>query len=221
MANDLNMLHKYPHLHPILNGNGFKDIYPGADSSSPQNLIHVNGTLYFAANNGANGNELWAYVLPHTVTPSAGTGGSISPNTPQLVDHGETTSFTVMPDDGYFIDTVTGCGGTLDDFTLTYTTAAITEACDVVASFRELDSDGDGIDDPWEEYFFGDLTTASASSDYDKDGYSDLLEFLNSLTGQTDPAGAPYDPTVKNAPGGTGYQNPRAWLPAVNLLLKQ
>lgn len=30
MANDLNMLHKYPHLHPILNGNGFKDIYPGA-----------------------------------------------------------------------------------------------------------------------------------------------------------------------------------------------
>jgi ELWxxDGT repeat protein len=196
-----------------------KDIYAGAGGSYPDNLTNVNGTLYFAADNGANGNELWAYRWQHTVTPSAGAGGTISPNTAQTVNHGATTSFTVTPDEGYSIVSVSGCSGTLDGST--YTTAAITADCAVTASFRETDSDGDGIDDAWEELWFGNLTTADAKSDFDKDGYSDLQEYLNALAGETDPAGAPYNPKEKNAPGGTGYQNPRAWLPAVKLLLKQ
>ena len=42
-----------------------KDIYPGyttsgiAYSSEPRNLTNVNGTLFFTANNGINGRELW------------------------------------------------------------------------------------------------------------------------------------------------------------------
>ena len=36
-----------------------KDIYPGSGNSSPQNLTDVNGTLFFVANNGTNGQELW------------------------------------------------------------------------------------------------------------------------------------------------------------------
>lgn len=135
--------------------------------------------------------------------------------------HGTTFSFTVTPDAGYFILDVRGCKGTLAGST--YTTGAITADCTVTASFLEIvsDSDGDGFDDAWEEEWFGNLTTADAKSDFDGDGYSDRQEYLNLLAGETDPAGSPYNPKVKNAPGGTGYQNPTAWLPAVYLLLKR
>ena len=69
----------------------------------------------------------------YTVTPSAGLNGSISPNTPQTVNYGSTTSFTVMPDANYHINSVTGCGGTLARNI--YTTAPITGDCPVTASF--------------------------------------------------------------------------------------
>lgn len=36
-----------------------KDIFPGGNSSNPSNLLEVNGILYFTANNGTNGVELW------------------------------------------------------------------------------------------------------------------------------------------------------------------
>ncbi|OYD92880.1 hypothetical protein CDG76_19380 [Nostoc sp. 'Peltigera membranacea cyanobiont' 210A] len=39
--------------------NLIKDINPGGASSSPQNLTNVNGTLYFRANDGSGGFELW------------------------------------------------------------------------------------------------------------------------------------------------------------------
>jgi hypothetical protein len=68
-----------------------------------------------------------------------------------------------------------------------------------------VDSDGDGINDNWEMYYFGNLTTANRSSDFDRDGYSDLQEYLNNLNGETDPNGGVYNPKVKNASGGTGY----------------
>ena len=37
------------------------DIRPGSSSSSPNDLIVFNNALYFAANDGTNGNELWKY----------------------------------------------------------------------------------------------------------------------------------------------------------------
>ena len=49
-----------------------KDIFPGANSSDPSELTNVNGTLFFAADNGVNGVELWK---------ASGTGGT----TPLLV----------------------------------------------------------------------------------------------------------------------------------------
>jgi len=73
-------------------------------------------------------------ALPtHVVTPSAGSGGAIAPDTPQTVDDGDTTAFTLTPDAHYQIESVTGCGGTLAGDT--YTTAAITSDCTVTATF--------------------------------------------------------------------------------------
>ena len=42
----------------------------------------------------------------------------------------------------------------------------------------EVDSDGDGIADAWELYYFGNLETADAMSDYSDNGFSDLHAFL-------------------------------------------
>lgn len=69
----------------------------------------------------------------YTVTTSAGANGRISPSEDQTVNYGETASFTVIPNAGYSISSVTGCEGTLNENT--YTTAPITAACFVSASF--------------------------------------------------------------------------------------
>ncbi len=74
-------------------------------------------------------------VNSYTVTASAGSGGSISPGS-ATVNHGSTTSFTVLANSGYAIGSVTGCGGTLSGNT--YTTGAITAACSVTASFNSV-----------------------------------------------------------------------------------
>jgi len=71
----------------------------------------------------------------YTVSASAGSGGNIDPPS-QAVLHGQTTSFTVTPNAGFQISTVTGCNGSLN--VKTYTTGAITADCAVSASFTNL-----------------------------------------------------------------------------------
>lgn len=73
-------------------------------------------------------------VATHVVTPLAGPGGALAPSLPQTVEHGEAVVFSVTPDAGYLIDTVSGCGGHLAG--TTYTTAPATADCTVSASFR-------------------------------------------------------------------------------------
>ncbi len=46
-----------------------------------------------------------------------------------------------------------------------------------VASMDDVDSDTDGIADHWEMKHFGNLTTATASSDTDQDGFQDTHEY--------------------------------------------
>jgi serine protease len=67
-----------------------------------------------------------------TVTATATTGGSISPQSIR-VNKGKQVTFTVTPSPGYGIQGVTGCGGSLVGGT--YTTAPISAACTVSATF--------------------------------------------------------------------------------------
>ncbi len=45
-------------------------------------------------------------------------------------------------------------------------------------SVEAVDSEPDGMEDRWELAYFPDLTTANATSDWDKDGFSDLYECI-------------------------------------------
>lgn len=70
----------------------------------------------------------------HTVTPSAGSGGSISPATTQTVADGSAVSFLLVPSTGYSAVGAGGsCGGTLSGNT--FTTITVLANCNVVASF--------------------------------------------------------------------------------------
>ena len=67
-----------------------------------------------------------------TVTTNTDANGALSP-TSKVVAEGETASFTVNANDGFILDAISGCGGTLDG--TTYTTEAISADCEVSASF--------------------------------------------------------------------------------------
>ena len=63
------------------------------------------------------------------------------------MNDGDTTAFTITPIAPYVIDTVTGCGGNLQDNI--YTTGPITDDCTVTATFSEGTTDvifADGFD---------------------------------------------------------------------------
>ena len=72
-------------------------------------------------------------AVTHTVTPSAGPHGSITPDTAQTVTDGDTIAFTVQAESGYAIGDVTGCGGALVGDT--FTTSPVTGDCMVEAVF--------------------------------------------------------------------------------------
>jgi hypothetical protein len=71
-----------------------------------------------------------------TVTPSAGSNGTISPNTPITVGNGDTATFSIAADAGYAASVSGSCGGNL--IGNTYTTNAITADCSIVAAFNPL-----------------------------------------------------------------------------------
>jgi uncharacterized repeat protein (TIGR02543 family) len=90
----------------------------------------------------------WTAVVPNTftVTPTAGTGSSITPATAQTVTSGTTTSFTIAPGSGYGILSVTGCNGTLNS--TTYTTGAIVANCAVTVTAIKRNGNSGTATDP-------------------------------------------------------------------------
>lgn len=76
-------------------------------------------------------------VNQYSVTPSAGNGGMIAPATPQLVDHGDSLQFSVIPEPGYAIESVGGsCGGALSGGV--FTTEVVVDDCTVDAMFEVI-----------------------------------------------------------------------------------
>ena len=84
-----------------------------------------------------------------SVTPIAGEHGSMDPSTPQTVNYNDTASFDIAAEEGYHIESVSGCGGTTYAATakkkkkkkltmlsgMTYVTGKVTGDCSVTASF--------------------------------------------------------------------------------------
>ncbi len=97
----------------------------------------LSGSTYITGAINSDCTVTASFILnKYDVTPVAGSGGSLSPNTVQSVNYGATTSFIVTPDSSYSIDSVTGCNGGLSGST--YTTGTITSACSVTASFSYI-----------------------------------------------------------------------------------
>ena len=89
--------------------------------------------LEMARHLGRNGRVVLVHPGALAETPDAGPGGALAPATAQVVHDGASVAFTVTPDANHLVDTVEGCGGTLED--ATYTTAAVFADCTVSARF--------------------------------------------------------------------------------------
>ena len=73
----------------------------------------------------------------HLVTVTSSPNGSISSNE-HRVSHGFSTYFTLTPDDGYYIASVTGCQGSLSGSS--YSIFQVTNFCSISVNFA-LDAD--------------------------------------------------------------------------------
>jgi len=93
----------------------------------------LNGNTYTTGPITADCGVSASFANTYAVTPSADAHGSITPSVPQTVNYNATVSFTVTPNTGYHLASVTGCGGTLNGNA--YTTGPITADCGVSASF--------------------------------------------------------------------------------------
>jgi len=82
-------------------------------------------------------------MISYTVSTSAGAGGTISPSSTQ-VDLDRYYTFVVTPNAGYYIASISGCGGTTVTGNSTYTaayyytTGGIASACTVSATFSPV-----------------------------------------------------------------------------------
>lgn len=77
-----------------------------------------------------------AYARTFEVTTTITGSGNVWPPA-KLLEDGESTTFKLTPDPGWFVGSVTGAGGTYNAETMEYTTAALTEAATVAIVFVE------------------------------------------------------------------------------------
>ena len=78
--------------------------------------------------------ELQAPTNQYTITPTAGTNGSISPSGAQIVTHGDNITFTITPNPGYSIADVQVDGSSVGAVS-SYTFSNVTADHTIVASF--------------------------------------------------------------------------------------
>ncbi|UTV29993.1 ImpA family metalloprotease [Photobacterium atrarenae] len=95
------------------------------------------GLLVACGSDGPGATEQVRIVKPlkaaeYTLTSQASVGGMITPSAVSVVE-GQQYIFSITPEDGYVLDTVTGCHGQLTGSD--YQTGVITSPCEVRASF--------------------------------------------------------------------------------------
>ena len=71
------------------------------------------------------------------ITTVSSEGGNVSPTSASVIEGG-TFSFSIEADAGFELSSISGCNGVLEDGL--FTTASITEPCQVVANFQESGS---------------------------------------------------------------------------------
>ncbi|MHC4521787.1 MAG: InlB B-repeat-containing protein, partial [Planctomycetota bacterium] len=74
----------------------------------------------------------------HTLTPSAGPHGSISPSEPMTVLYGDSQAFTATPDTGYEVDAWSLDGSVVQTGGTTYTASNVQAAHTVGVTFKRL-----------------------------------------------------------------------------------
>ena len=79
--------------------------------------------------------------VTHTITATAGTGGSISPNGSVTVNEGESITFTITPDSNYSIEDVKVDGISLGKIT-SYTFSDVSTDYSIAATFSYIGSGG-------------------------------------------------------------------------------
>ena len=113
-----------------------KDINPGAGNSNPENLTAVNDTLYFTANDGANGTELWK--------------SNTSSGTIMVQD------ITPGPESSTLFE-LTNAGGTLFFFSYKFTHNGSDAIVRKFELFKSKDTETSSLGGPWDsisEWYF-------------------------------------------------------------------
>jgi photosystem II stability/assembly factor-like uncharacterized protein len=106
--------------------NAWSGVPTGVDKKSLTINVAVDADLFVVA-----------AFTPHptvVLTPSAGVGGTITPNTPQIVSRGGSFTFTIIPDAGYHASSVVVNGTSVGNMT-SYTFTDLTADHTIVVSF--------------------------------------------------------------------------------------
>ena len=94
--------------------------------------------IFTGATSGKNGtSNSFDVIVKHTITASAGTGGTISPTGTVLINDGANQTFTITPNTGYHIATLTVDGSAVTP-AATYTFTSVTANHTIAASFSGL-----------------------------------------------------------------------------------
>jgi hypothetical protein len=152
----------------------FTDIL-GTTSSTVASLI--TGQIY----NGATYSISNLFFTNCNVTFHGGHTGAVPGNPPEWDSnqYPEANLFGDLPAYGYYMRHVNGI-----TFTTCTTSVANSDtrpamvSNDVANPKTRIDSDGDGMPDDWESFYFGSNTAASPTADDDGDGMSNYAEFV-------------------------------------------
>jgi hypothetical protein len=106
------------------------------DDQAWMDLAHATPVSVVSGQTATLHDAVLTQAVYYTVSSVAGPGGSISPAS-QSVLNGMIALFTIIPDPGYEVSSVSGCGGTWSGGN-SFSTAPVTFDCTVTAAFSRI-----------------------------------------------------------------------------------